>query len=380
MTLGSGNMVSTDDHGTAMSWPQRLLVTDTRASRAPEPTFEHVLRLTDEHGMFEHADGIIPRYDRGYCLDDVARALIVACRQRPRTSDVDNLARTYLSFVVRAQAPDGTCHNRLNRQGRWEDHPDTGDWWGRAVWALGTAAARGPRSIRAAAAARFELSVAQRSPYLHSMAFAVLGAAEVLAHRPRNRRALSLMADYVELVGPTSMQNAWPWPQPRLTYANAAIAEALVAAGAALGEWPVVADGLALLDWLLAVETSGGHLSVTSVGGWGPGETRAIFDQQPIEAAALADACARALALTGESRWASGLDRSIRWFLGDNAGGVVLYDRASGGGFDALTSTGRNTNQGAESTLAMLATMQHRQRVGDGERPAPSSRRWRTGQ
>jgi hypothetical protein len=315
--------------------------------------------------MFEHADGIIPRYDGGYCLDDAARALIVVCRQRPRTSDVDNLAYAYLSFVMRAQAADGRCHNRLDRHGRWEDRPGTGDWWGRAVWALGTAAARGPRSIRAAAAARFKLSAAQRSPFLHSMAFAVLGAAEVLAPNPRDGRALSLMADYVDLLGPISMQNAWPWPQARLTYANAAIAEALVAAGAALGDGRVVADGLALLDWLLAVETSGGYLSVTPVGGWGPGEARATFDQQPIEAAALADACARALSLTGESRWASDLGRSIRWFLGDNAGGVVLYDPTSGGGFDALTSTGRNTNQGAESTLAMLATMQHGQRVRD---------------
>ena len=361
MTSGSGNMLAMDPYATTTSRPQRRLVTGTRASRAPEPTFEHMLRLTDEYGMFEHADGIIPRYDGGYCLDDVARALIVACRQRPRTSDVDNLSRAYLSFVIRAQAADGKCHNRLSRQGRWEDRPDTGDWWGRAVWSLGTAAARGPRSIRGAAAARFELSAAQRSPFLHSMAFAVLGAAEVLAQSPRNGRALSLMADYVELVGPISMRNAWPWPQPRLTYANAAIADALVAAGAALGEGPVVADGLALLDWLLAVETCGGHLSVTPVGGWGPGETRATFDQQPIEAAALADACARAFALTGEPRWACGLDRSIGWFLGDNAGGVVLYDPDSGGGFDALTSSGRNTNQGAESTLAMLATMQHGQ-------------------
>jgi hypothetical protein len=333
------------------------------ASPVPEPTFEHVLRLTDEHGMFEHADGVIPRYDGGYCLDDVARALIVVCRQRPPTSDVDNLARGYLSFVIRAQAPDGRCHNRLNPQGRWEDRPDTGDWWGRAVWALGTAAARGPRSIRSAAAARFELSAARRSPFLRSMAFAVLGAAEVLAQSPRNGRARSLMADYIDLLGPTSTQNAWPWPERRLTYANAAIAEALIAAGAALGDGRLVADGLALLDWLLAMETSSGHLSVTPVGGWGLGETRATFDQQPIEAAALADACARALALTGEPRWASGLGRSIRWFLGDNAGGVILYDPDSGGGFDALTSTGRNTNQGAESTLAMLATMQHGQRA-----------------
>jgi hypothetical protein len=72
-----------------------------------DPGFEHVLRLTDEHGLFEHADGIVPRREGGYRLDDVARALVVVCRQRPRTSTVDNLATAYLSFVRQAQQPDG---------------------------------------------------------------------------------------------------------------------------------------------------------------------------------------------------------------------------------------------------------------------------------
>jgi hypothetical protein len=110
---------------------------------------------------------------------------------------------------------------------------------------------------------------------------------------------------------------------------------------------------------LLDLETVEGRLSVTPAGGWAPGEPRPAFDQQPIEVAALADACLRAFELTGDDRWADGLDRAIDWFLGDNDSHLALYDAATGGGCDALTPHGRNTNQGAESTLAMVSTLQH---------------------
>ncbi len=326
----------------------------------PEPPFEHILRLTDERGIFEHADGITPRYECGYCLDDVARALIVVCRHRPTTPTLEKLAGVYFQFIASAQAPDGRCHNRLDRHGRWEDRPDTGDWWGRALWGLGTAAARCPEQrIRESAVARFDLSAVQRSPYLHSMAFAALGAAEMLTAYPGHRPALDLLAEFVPLAQGPDLNSEWPWPQPRLSYANAAIAEALIAAGSGLADDDVLNRGLALLGWLLDLETFEGRLSVTPAGGWGPGEPRPAFDQQPIEVAALADACVRAFELTGDHRWADGLDRAIDWFLGDNDSRLSLYDASSGGGFDALTPRGRNTNQGAESTLAMVSTLQH---------------------
>jgi hypothetical protein len=341
------------------------VIQDRPTSRlAPAPRFDHLRRLTDANGLFEHADGIVPRRDGGYCLDDVARALVVVCRQRPTSDALDRLAAGYLAFVIRAQDPDGRCRNRLDRLGRWEDAPATGDWWGRALWGLGTASVRGPESIRADAAGGFDRSVSQRSPHMHAMAFAVLGAAEVLVNGQRHPAARRLLSDFVVLVGPGSGDATWPWPQPRLTYANAAIAEALIAAGAALGDRAALDHGLGLLGWLLEVETSAGHLSVTPVGGWGPGEHRARFDQQPIEAAALADACARALDVTGDTRWANALRRAIGWFVGDNDNHTLLYDPVSGGGFDALTPAGRNTNQGAESTLALVSTMQHGDRLG----------------
>ena len=328
----------------------------------PAPGFEHLIRLTDEHGLFEHADGTTPRYEGGYCLDDVARALVVVCRQRPRSATLDQLAAVYLDFTRRAQDSDGRCRNRLDSLGRWEDQPDVGDWWGRALWGLGTAAVRGPRTLRASAGRGFDRSISQRSPHLRAMAFAALGAAEVLVDGRRHPGARRLLADFVALVGRCPSDDEWQWPQPRLTYANAAIPEALIAAGAALADPAAMRYGLSLLDWLLDVETGDtGHLSVTAVGGWGPGEQRARFDQQPIEVAALADACARAWALTGEQRWSDGLQRAIGWFRGDNDSGARLYDPVSGGGFDALTPAGRNTNQGAESTLAMVATLQYGQ-------------------
>jgi hypothetical protein len=330
----------------------------------PEPSFEHIVRMTDQYGMFEHADGVAPRVECGYCLDDVARALVVVCREPAPTPVLCRLAGRYLANVGNAQAPDGRCHNRLDRHGQWEDQPGIGDWWGRALWGLGTAAARGPsRWIRQSALTRFEISVGQRSPDPHAMAFAALGAAEVLDVHPGHRGALGILSANAALLGRITVDSGWPWPQPRLSYASAAIAEGLIAAGAGLGDDAVLADGLALLAWLLDIETGDGHLSVTAVGGWAPGESRVPFDQQPIEAAALADACARAFALTGEPRWESGLRRAVGWFLGDNDCRLPLYDPASGGGYDALTPGGRNTNQGAESTLALTAALQHGRRL-----------------
>jgi hypothetical protein len=354
-----------DDQVDRHQEPMTLFAADPLVRlNVPAPSFDHLRHLTDKHGLVEHAAGTTPRYGGGYCLDDVARALVVACRQSPRTEVLDQLAAGYLDFIRRAQDGQGRCHNRLDPSGQWADQPDVGDWWGRALWGLGTAAIRGPKSLRPVAAQCFDRSISQRSPHLRAMAFAALGAAEVIVNGRRHPGALSLLADFVDMVGPPSSDLAWPWPQRRLTYANAVIPEALIAAGAALGDPAAMTYGLGLLDWLLAIETADlGHLSVTPVGGWGPDERRARFDQQPIEAAALADACGRALALTGDQYWSDGLQRAIRWFLGHNDNGAVLYDPVSGGGFDALTPAGCNTNQGAESTLALIATLQHGHQV-----------------
>jgi hypothetical protein len=151
----------------------------------------------------------------------------------------------------------------------------------------------------------------------------------------------------------------WPWPEPRLTYANAVLPEAMLAAGTALDRPALVQQGLDLLGWLLVHETGDGHISVTPAGGADPGDTGPRFGQQAIEVAALADACARASTLDDDRRWTDGVGAAVDWFLGENDGGHVMFDPATGGGFDGLEAAGPNRNQGAESTLALLSTLQH---------------------
>jgi hypothetical protein len=148
-----------------------------------------------------------------------------------------------------------------------------------------------------------------------------------------------------------------------LSYANPIIPEAMIAVGATLERPALVADGLSLLDWLLRRETHDGHLSVSYVGGAGPDDPVRGFDQQPIEVAAMADACARAATVDGSPLWFEGVRMAAAWFDGANDLGVEMWDRATGGGYDGLMADGVNLNQGAESTLALLSTFQQAARL-----------------
>jgi hypothetical protein len=335
-------------------------------------SFRHLHHLSDDVGLFEHAELTVPRREHGYCVDDVARAFIVTVRQPDRTVELSALAATYLSFVLDAQGASGAFRNRRAVDGSWSDAPTVEDCWGRALWALGTGVARAAEVVDHRAVRAFAAGAALRSPWTRSMAFAGLGAAEVLSVRPRDEVARSLLADAATLIArpapllgmKDTVVAGWHWPEPRLSYANAALAETLVAAGSLLGVWKWLTEGLRMLSWLLDTETAGGHLSVSPAAGWGLGEPRPQFDQQPIEVAALADACARAFEVTGDPRWSAAVAQCAAWFEGANDSRTSLHDPISGGGCDGLEAGGRNENQGAESTVAMISTFQQARRLG----------------
>jgi hypothetical protein len=330
-------------------------------------SFDHLLRMSDDVGLLEHARGAIPRREHGYCTDDVARGLVVLAREPELSAEQRQLAERYLGFVMHAQGRTGGFRNRLGYDRCWQDTPGTGDWWGRAIWALGTVAARSDVSwLRDTALACFNLGATQRSGSPRAMAFAALGCAEILDAHPDHHEARSLLKAAAAVVGGPVAAPQWPWPEPRLGYANGVLPEALIVAGRYGHDDALVEDGLRLLEWLVRCETRAGHLSVVPVGGWRSPELRPAFDQQPIEVATLVDACARALAVTGNGYWAAGIRRGIGWFFGDNDAKVLMTDAGTGGGFDGLGSTAANLNQGAESTLALLATLQHGRALGTG--------------
>ena len=331
---------------------------------APAPKFNHLLRLTDRRGTFEHACLAEPAPEHGYCTDDVARVLIVATREPGPEPTLNGLAGVALRFLDEAQALTGACRNRMDSTGRWTDEPSTQDHWGRCLWALGTAAAHsGVAVVRKVAVIQFERAAQERSVWPRAMAFAALGAAELLAVDPEHRAAHELITDYAASLAAANGDPAWPWPEPRLTYANAVLAEAMIAAGVALDDTTLRQRGLDLLAWLLDYETADGHLSPTPVAGRGADDARPGFDQQPIEVAALADACARASAVDANPIWPDGVGAAAAWFLGANDAGVAMWDPDTGGGYDGLHADGVNRNQGAESTMAVISTLQHAQRL-----------------
>jgi hypothetical protein len=334
------------------------------ALEAPEPNFSHLLSMTGVHGTFEHALFSEPRPEHGFCTDDMARVLVVTTREPEPATAVRDLALLSLRFLQGSLDARGKCRNRMSRYGFWEDVPALDDCWGRTIWGLGTAVAHSDDDlIRASSLNALERAMTQRSVWPRSMAFAALGAADVLSVEPDNASARSLLADAADGMSALGHHPDWLWPEQRLTYANAVLPEAMIAAGSALDRPALRRRGLELLAWLLARETQDGHLSVTPVGGSGH-EDRIVpgFDQQPIEVAAFADACIRALQVDGGQQWGDGVTAAADWFLGGNDSGVVMWNPLSGGGFDGLQRSGANLNQGAESTLAFLSTMQHARR------------------
>jgi len=328
---------------------------------------EHLVHLTTPHGIYEHALFDQPRQEHGFCVDDAARALVLLCRESKHDSVANRLLDIYLSFTLGAINERGECHNRMNVEGFWTDEPGNGDWWGRAVWALGVAAVHAPgEPQRARALAGFRVASNATSPHFMSMTFAALGAGELLLAFPDELAAQKVLRATQKMFALPSTSSSWLWPRPRLRYSNGSIAEAAMLTGLALGDDSTVVLGIRMLDFLIDIETNGEHLSVTPVEGRGPDELKPGFDQQPIEVAALADACARAWSITGNSQWLTEVKRAWGWFLGDNDVGVEMFDPRTGGGYDGLQRHGPNRNQGAESTIAMLSTAQHAYRLGAG--------------
>ena len=349
---------------------------------APRPTYRpislaHLQRMSDDIGLFEHARHAYPRVEHGYCVDDVARGLIVTARESGHSGPAElphsdhereqaaialDLARLYLNFIAEGQEPDGRMRNRRNAMGEWTDAPKTHDAWGRALWGLGSAVAH-CAELADEALALFDTSAKLRSPFSRSITFAALGAAEVLRVYPDHGQAADLLRSAIFEIGIPGSNAQWLWPEERLTYANACVAEAVIAAGELLHEPRFVIRGLTMLDWLTRVETNDGHISVTPVGGWHHDEPRPGFDQQPIEVAALAEAAARAHALTRDPHWENVVHMCASWFDGDNDSKTPMADHVNGAGFDGLERDGRNENCGAESTLAMLSTFQQARRL-----------------
>ena len=320
----------------------------------------------------QHATLAVPDAAHGSCTDDVARGLEVDLMhggvigwERVEASAWSGL--TYLGEAI--DAGSGRFVNFRDVDGRWLEAVGSEDAQGRAILALGRAVASAPeRSFRDAAMQVLlrALPCAGELRAMHARASALIGCAYASeagptrdagpSHAVGARLADSLAADFA----PVAASDTWPWPEVSVTYESALMPRALIIGGRLANDPRLIETGLAVLGWITGAAVSdGGHLSpVGNHGWWVRAGSRARFDQQPIEAASFVLAAEAALDATGDGRHLDDAERAFAWFTGHNDGGIVVADPGRGGCRDGLGADGCNENQGAESTLAWLVSVE----------------------
>jgi hypothetical protein len=237
---------------------------------------------------------------------------------------------------------------------RWQSAMSA-DAHGRAIWGLSIAAteARQPH-VRAGSLALLARLAPPRDVSLRPGVYAALGAARLLETIPDNVLANQIVDGVAGTLPAIRDHSGWLWPEERLTYDNARIPECYLALGEVTGNEHLCGDGLRLLEWLAEIERHGDHFSFTPATGRGPTDRSPLFDQQPLEATAMVDACLTAWRITAESRWFEHATAAVAWFAGLNDTSTPLYDPHTGAGYDGLNQSGININAGAESTVSVL--------------------------
>jgi glycosyltransferase involved in cell wall biosynthesis len=354
------------------------------AAAQPQIQLDHFLSMCDDTGIFQHAIHSVPDRAHGYCVDDNARALLLACAlNAPGEQPLpDALTARLSAFVQHAWNPDnGRFRNFMSFSRNWLEDMGSEDSHGRALWALGECARSDTRASRRRWAAALFAVASEVVPEFRSpraWAFTLLGLDGYCAAVPSDANARLLrqtLADRLMALLSAVETADWVWFEDGLAYDNARLCQALLVSGAATGTIQYVEAGARTLRWLMAVQTAPeGHFRPVGSNGFGEKRTRPqLFDQQPLEAAAAIAACRAASRIEGGLFWMTEAERAFDWFLGRNDLSVSLVDPETGSCCDGLHPDRPNANRGGESVLSYLLGLadMRRLRRTTGDRAVP---------
>jgi glycosyltransferase involved in cell wall biosynthesis len=331
----------------------------------PATQLGHFLSMCDDTGLFQHAVHSVPDRSHGYCVDDNARALLVACAlNNPREARLPEILTARLAAFVQHAWNPGTrrFRNFMGFDRRWLEESGSEDSHGRTLWALGECArsdASASRRRWAAALFAEALPAAEAFASPRAWAFTLLGldaycavtAEDTLAERIRHGLAARLMA----ILAAVETQG-WTWFEDGLAYDNARLPQALIVTGMAVQSAEFVDAGLRTLHWLMALQTTPAGM-FRPVGSGSFGDKRMApqpFDQQPLEVTATVSACLAAWRVEGDPEWRADAVHAFAWFFGDNDLSLPLVDPETGGCRDGLHPDRVNENQGGESVVSYL--------------------------
>jgi glycosyltransferase involved in cell wall biosynthesis len=333
----------------------------------------HLLAMSDDTGLFQHALQCVPDRSHGYCTDDNSRALLVACSlANPGEQPLpEPLPGRYAAFLQHAWNRDTRrFRNFMGFDRRWLEDVGSEDSHGRALWALGECARSGlgPQMRKWAATLFAESSPAIenfRSP--RAWSFTLLGLDGYCSATPQDARATRLrqvLADRLVVLRSRVRTDDWDWFEEGLSYDNARLSQSLIASGSATGNAAWSDAGLATLRWLMSVQTTEeGRFRPVGSQGFGARRMRPMaFDQQPLEATAAISACLAALRIDRDPGWRAGAGRAFSWYFGNNDLSLPLIDLETGSCRDGLHPDRANENRGGESIVSwLLAVTEMRQ-------------------
>jgi glycosyltransferase involved in cell wall biosynthesis len=338
----------------------------------PALNTEHLLTMTDDTGILQHAIFSIPNMREGYTTDDNARALIVSILldespERAGGRKYSDLSHRYLAFLWLAfNTNTGRFRNFLGYDRKWLETVGSEDSHGRALWSLGKVLGHSRNAgLRGATGRLFEAAVPATLTFTspRAWAFCILGMQAYLDWFPGDRAiqsARNTLANRLLDIYERTHTETWRWFEKSLSYSNARLSQALILAGWRSDNHRMIEVGMDSLKWLVAEQHCGDEEIVVPIGSNGfyaEGQEKARFDQQPVEACATVSACLEVYKLTEECQWRDAAWRAFRWFLGKNDLQVALYDASTGGCRDGLHPDRVNQNQGAESTLSFLMAL-----------------------
>jgi len=340
-----------------------VLLSDRRAP--PEMEISHFLSMCDDTGLFQHAVHSVPDRSHGYCVDDNARALILACALNDpgekRLPEV--LTSRFAAFVQNAWNSDaGRFRNFMSFSRCWLEDKGSEDSHGRTMWALGVCALSDANLSRRAWASALFTEAMQSAESLRSpraWAFVLLGLEAFCAATVDDVRAARLrllLADRLMSLIDAVGTNDWMWFEEGLAYDNARLPQALIVTGLATKTSAYLEKGLQSLRWLVTQQTSASG-QFRPVGSHSFGEKRQQprpFDQQPLEAAATISACLAAWRADHDAQWKAEAARVFAWFLGSNDLSISLVDLETGSCRDGLHPDRPNENRGGESVVSYL--------------------------
>ena len=345
--------------------PSNTGVPEPRGPAAPDMQIGYFLSMCDDTGLFQHAVHSVPDRSHGYCVDDNARAMLLACAlNSPGEQPLSEvLTARFAAFVQHAWNPDtGRFRNFMGFNRTWLEASGSEDSHARTLWALGeTARSDATPSRRQWAAALFAKALSTvetfRSP--RAWAFTLLGLGAYCAVAPDDLHAQEIrhsLADRLMSCLASVETPDWVWFEEGLAYDNARLPQALMMTGAATQTPEYVQAGLRSLRWLMTRQTTpAGHFRPVGTAGFG--ELRQLpraFDQQPVEATATIAACLTAWRADGDAEWKALATRAFTWFLGSNDLSVALVDPHTGSCRDGLHPDRANENRGGESVVCYL--------------------------